>query len=223
MVDAKIPLAPLSTALDFALEHNDDQMERAAANAIVEKIHQSKQPFILVDTGASRYSIVTEVNDLVKVTGFPTATAPVGKGVVDETLRNFHGVYGTVSDHVFVDGVKNCDLVLYIGPFENNVNTYYFKTIQRLPRQSDLRKTHFRSAVPTVNTADGLYVPWDFFRESWPNLRAERCGNMSNIPGSYLTSRRFSRVYHEFSRLILFSRTHSGSESLSSLSRETSS
>ncbi|KAK2488325.1 hypothetical protein H9L39_02252 [Fusarium oxysporum f. sp. albedinis] len=38
MVDAKVPSAPLSTALDFTLEHNDDQMERAAANAIVEQI-----------------------------------------------------------------------------------------------------------------------------------------------------------------------------------------
>ncbi|RYC88418.1 hypothetical protein BFJ63_vAg8818 [Fusarium oxysporum f. sp. narcissi] len=137
MVDAKVPSAPLSTALEFALEHNDDQMERAAANAIVEKIHQSKQPFILVDTGASRYSIVTEVNDLVK------------------TLRNFHGVYGTVSDHVFVDWVKNCDLVLYIGPFENNGNTYYFKTI---PEAS--KTIRFEEDSLQIGCADGEHSRW---------------------------------------------------------------
>ncbi|EWZ86410.1 hypothetical protein FOWG_09984 [Fusarium oxysporum f. sp. lycopersici MN25] len=146
MVDAKVPSAPLSTALDFALEHNDDQMERAAANAIVEKIHQSKQPFILVDTGASRYSIVTEVNDLVKVTGFLTATTPFGKGVVDETLRNFHGVYGTV---------KNCDLVLYIKPFKNNVNTYYFKTI---PEAS--KTIRFEEDSLQIGCADGEHSRW---------------------------------------------------------------
>ncbi|RKL19491.1 hypothetical protein BFJ70_g13978 [Fusarium oxysporum] len=117
MVDAKVPSAPLSTALDFALEHNDDQMERAAANAIVEKIHQSKQPFILVDTGASRYSIVTEVNDLVKV--------------------------------------KNCDLVLYIKPFKNNVNTYYFKTI---PEAS--KTIRFEEDSLQIGCADGEHSRW---------------------------------------------------------------
>ncbi|KAL5617846.1 hypothetical protein FOVSG1_000068 [Fusarium oxysporum f. sp. vasinfectum] len=155
MVDAKVPSAPLSTALDFTLEHNDDQMERAAANAIVEKIHQSKQPFILVDAGASRYNIVTEVNDLVKVTGFPTATTPFGKGAVEETLRNFHGVYGTVGDHVFVDWVKNCDLVLYIGPFENNVNTYYFKTI---PEAS--KTIRFEEDSVQISCANGEHNRW---------------------------------------------------------------
>jgi len=155
MVDAKVPSAPLSTALDFTLEHNDDQVERAAANAIVEKIHQSKQPFILVDAGASRYSIATQVNDLVKATGFPTATTPFGKGAVDETLRNFHGVYGTVGDHVFVDWVKNCDLVLYIGPFENNVNTYYFKTI---PEAS--KTIRFEEDSVQIGCANGEHSRW---------------------------------------------------------------
>ncbi|SCO05775.1 related to pyruvate decarboxylase [Fusarium fujikuroi] len=155
MVDAKVPSALLSTPLDFKLEANDDQMERAAADAIVEKIHQSKQPFILVDAGASRYSIAAEVNHLVKATGFPTATTPFGKGAVDETLKNFHGVYGTVGDHVFVDCVKDCDLVLYIGPFENNVNTYYFKTI---PEAS--KTIRFEEDSVHIGSANGEHKRW---------------------------------------------------------------
>ncbi|KAF4971487.1 hypothetical protein FSARC_1715 [Fusarium sarcochroum] len=99
------------------------------ADVVPEKIYQSKQPFILVDVGASRYGIVTDVNNLVQATGFPMATTPFGKGAVDETVPKFHGVYGTVGDHVFTDWVKDCDLVLYIVPFDTNVNAYYYKTI----------------------------------------------------------------------------------------------
>ena len=129
MVEAKVPASALSKPLDASIDPNDADAEEAAAEAILQRIYQAKQPFILVDAGASRFSIAAETNELVKATGFPTATTPFGKGIVNETIRNFHGVYGTVGEHVFVPWVKECDLVFYIGPFENNVNTYYFKTI----------------------------------------------------------------------------------------------
>ncbi|KAM0426354.1 hypothetical protein ACHAPT_008395 [Fusarium lateritium] len=155
MVDAKVPSTPLLVPLEFALEPNDNEMEQDAAELILEKIRQSKQPFILVDAGASRYSIEAETNELVRATGFPTATTPFGKGVLDETVNNFHGVYGTVGDHVFVDWVKDCDLILYIGPFENNVNTYYFKTI---PEASKTIK--FEENSVQVGSASGEPKQW---------------------------------------------------------------
>lgn len=99
--------------------------------------------------------MVTEVNDLVKVTGFPTAMILFGKGVVDEILRNFYGVYGTVGDHVFVDWVKNCNLVLYIRPCENNVNTYYFKTIPEASKTIRFEKDSLQ-----IGCADGEHIRW---------------------------------------------------------------
>lgn len=129
MVNAKVPTALLSAPLDCTRGSNDNCMEEAAASIILGKIYQAKQPFILVDGGALRYDMAKETNELVKATGFPTSTTPFGKSIVDETVPNFHGVYGTVGDHVYVPWVRECDLILHIGPFENNVNTYYFKTI----------------------------------------------------------------------------------------------
>lgn len=129
MVEAKVPLSALSKPLDTSPSPNDADAERTAADVIIQRISQAKQPFILVDAGASRCGMAAETNALVQATGFPTATTPFGKGIVDETLPNFHGVYGTVGDHVFVPWVEECDLVFYIGPFQNNVNTYYFKTV----------------------------------------------------------------------------------------------
>ncbi|KAH7227235.1 thiamine diphosphate-binding protein [Fusarium solani] len=155
MVDIKVSSTPLLVPLNFSLEPNDSQAEHAAAEAILGKIYQAKQPFILVDAGASRFNMAAETNELVKATGFPTSTTPFGKGVVDETVHNFHGVYGTVGDHVYVDWVKECDLILYLGPFENNVNTYYFKTI---PEQS--KTVRFDEDSVQVGYAGGEPRTW---------------------------------------------------------------
>lgn len=155
MVATKVSSAPLRTRLDFSLKPNDSQVEESAVEAILEKLYQAKQPFILVDAGASRFNMVAETNELVKATGFPTSTTPFGKGVVDETVHNFHGVYGTVGEHVYVDWVKECDLILYVGPFENNVNTYYFKTI---PEQC--KTVRFDEGSVQVGYASGRPRTW---------------------------------------------------------------
>lgn len=155
MVDAKVPASSLSIPLDLSLEPNDNKAEEAAAELILQRIYQSKQPFILVDAGASRYNMAAETNELVKATGFPTATTPFGKGIVCETMSNFHGVYGTVGDHVFVPWVNECDLILYIGPFENNVNTYYFKTI---PEPS--KTITFNEDSVQIGTSAGESTQW---------------------------------------------------------------
>ncbi|CAH0055898.1 unnamed protein product [Clonostachys solani] len=155
MVDVKVSSAPLGVPLDLTMPANDAQTEHAAAEAILERIYHAKQPFILVDAGASRFGMAAETNKLIKATAFPTATTPFGKGIVDETVHNFHGVYGTVGDNLYVGWVKECDLVLYIGPFENNVNTYYFKTIPEA-----CKTVRFDEESSQVGYADGEPKRW---------------------------------------------------------------
>ncbi|KAL2414733.1 Pyruvate decarboxylase [Exophiala dermatitidis] len=128
MVTAKVATSSLLQPLNLARDPNDEETQAAAVEEILSKIYQAKQAFILVDGGASRYGISQSVNALVKATGFPTATTPYGKGIVNETLSNFHGVYSPVGKHVYVDWVKSCDLVLNFGPHGGNVNTYFFTT-----------------------------------------------------------------------------------------------
>lgn len=129
MVEENIPTATLARPLKREPPANDMGLMEQASKLLVDKIKKTKQPLILVDVGALRYNLVDEVTRLVKMTGFPTATTPFGKGIIDETLENFHGIYGSVGKETLVSYVEACDLVINIGPVHSNVNTYYFTTI----------------------------------------------------------------------------------------------
>ncbi|KAJ5190936.1 uncharacterized protein N7498_009921 [Penicillium cinerascens] len=131
MVTALVPSAALATPLDLSPPPHDQDTKRLAANHILRKIYASKQPFLLVDAGTSRYGATDEANDLARRTGFVTCTTPFGKSIINETMANFHGVYGTTGKRVFSSWVDSCDLIIYIGPRVSNINTYGFTTIPR--------------------------------------------------------------------------------------------
>ena len=93
---------------------------------------------VLRTAGRSRDYLVADhnwlplplANELVRVTGFPCSTTPFGKGIVDETIPNFHGVYaGIAGKHVYMPWARSCDLVLRLGPLNSDVNTFGFTTI----------------------------------------------------------------------------------------------
>ena len=129
MVTAKVSSALLQTPIDT--EHDSDEgFEDTEVDAILDKIYASKQPFIIVDGFASRYGIASEADELVRVTGFPTSTTPFGKGTINESYPNFHGVYaGVAGQNIYVPWFNSCDLVLRIAPLNSDVNTFGFTTI----------------------------------------------------------------------------------------------
>ena len=130
MVSAKVPASSLSHPIDLSIPPNDEGFEDAEVDLILEKIYAAKQPFIIVDGFTSRYGVSEEANELVRVTGFPTSTTPFGKGIINETLPNFHGVYaGIAGKQVYMPWAQSCDLVLRLGPLSSDVNTYGFTTI----------------------------------------------------------------------------------------------
>ncbi|CAI7632223.1 unnamed protein product [Penicillium manginii] len=129
LVDARVPVSLLERELDLMPVVNDVALQSGVCDIIVQRIMSAKQPSILVDGGTSRYGLSKLTDALVKVTSFPTMTTPFGKGIVDETLPNFHGIYATVGDHDYASYVNGCDLIINIGPVHSNVNTYYFATV----------------------------------------------------------------------------------------------
>ncbi|KJJ34385.1 putative pyruvate decarboxylase [Aspergillus flavus AF70] len=129
MVTETVPAAALSRPLDLTPPSNDPETEQEICNIIVERISNAKQPFILIDAGTSRYGLVSEADKLVRITGFPTATTPFGKGIPDETLPNFHGIYASVGEGTYLPYVESSDLIINIGPVHSNVNTSCFTTI----------------------------------------------------------------------------------------------
>ncbi|KAE8307333.1 thiamine diphosphate-binding protein [Aspergillus transmontanensis] len=129
MITEPVPAAALSRPLDLTPPSNDPTTEQEVCDIIVERISNAKQPFILIDAGTSRYRLMSEADELVKITGFPTATTPFGKGIPDETLPNFHGIYSSVGEWTYVPYVESSDLIINIGPVHSNVNTSCFTTI----------------------------------------------------------------------------------------------
>ncbi|EHY53414.1 hypothetical protein HRR83_003622 [Exophiala dermatitidis] len=131
MVKARVSAARLSTPIDISVisANNDAEAETKTADRILERIYGSKQPFIIVDGFTSRYGISDEADELVRVTGFPTSTTPFGKGIVNETYPNFHGIYaGMAGKQIYMPWARGCDVVIRLGPLPSDVNTFGFST-----------------------------------------------------------------------------------------------
>lgn len=129
MVKARVPSSALEKPIDLSIPVNDEDFEDTKVELILNKMYSSKQPFIVVDGFTSRYGISEEADELVRVTGFPTSTTPFGKGIVNETYPNFHGMYaGMAGKQVFMPWARGCDLVIKLGPLDSDVNTFGFST-----------------------------------------------------------------------------------------------
>lgn len=129
LVDEKVSTSLLERPIDLTPAPNNASLQSGVCDILVHRIKTAKQPLILVDGGTSRYGLSKQTDSLIKVTKFPTTTTPFGKGIVDETLPNFHGIYATVGSHDYTSYVNGCDLIINIGPVHSNVNTYYFATV----------------------------------------------------------------------------------------------
>ncbi|RMZ84896.1 hypothetical protein DV738_g396, partial [Chaetothyriales sp. CBS 135597] len=130
LVSAKVSASRLSVPIDTSIPVSDEGFEDAEVDLFLERIYASKQPFIIVDGCTDRYGISEEADELVRVTGFPTSTTPFGKGIVNETYPNFHGIYaGSAGKQAYMSWAQSCDLTLRIGPLDSDVNTYGFTTL----------------------------------------------------------------------------------------------
>lgn len=130
MVKARVPAAALDTPLDLSVHFTDEGFEDTEVDLILEKMYTAKQPFIIVDGFTSRYGISEEADELVRLTGFPTSTTPFGKGIINESYPNFHGIYaGAAGKPIYNPWAYGTDLVLRIGPLNSDVNTYGFSVI----------------------------------------------------------------------------------------------
>jgi pyruvate decarboxylase len=130
MVKAKVP-APV-TPIDLSIPGYDEAYENKLVASIIEKIQNSTKPLILMDGLAARFRVPEEINQFVRLTGFPTLCTPFGKGIVNENVPNYHGVYnGAIGDAIVKQQVDDADLILNFGPLHSDVNAFGFTAIPR--------------------------------------------------------------------------------------------
>lgn len=154
-VRAKVP-AP-DSPLDLSIPGYDETAEDQIVGKLISWIQRSKRPMILIDSFAARFGVKEEINELVKLTGFPTLVTPGGKGVVDENLPHFHGVHlGSAGEPAHQSWAKSRDLVLRLGPLNSETNTFGFSAIPD-PEVTIVFEKHSIQ----MPGADGISVPAD--------------------------------------------------------------
>lgn len=133
------PLNPIDLSLPN-LNGVNSPNEDHIVDTLVDRIRIAKRALILVDGLTDRFGIRGEVVELVKAVGAPTLTTPFGKSIVPEDLINYQDVYyGSAGDPDHVAWVRDCDLVLHIGPLNSDINTFGYTTT--LPRDSTITFT----------------------------------------------------------------------------------
>lgn len=106
-----VPLAKIKR------QHSDETELAAAVDAIAAKIAAAQRPLAAITTMPQRYGVTDKAVKVVSKANLPLAITPNDKGVMDESLPQYIGLYaGAASRPPAVrDIVENADLVLDIG------------------------------------------------------------------------------------------------------------
>lgn len=89
----------------------------AAVGAIVAKVAAAQRPVATVTTMTARYGVAAKAADFVQRANLPVMLTPNDKGVIDESLPQFIGMYSAASSRPAEvrDVVAQADLILDIG------------------------------------------------------------------------------------------------------------
>jgi pyruvate decarboxylase len=112
---------------------------------------------ILVDGETRALGIVPEVQNLIKVRGWPTWLTAFSWGLVDQTARNVHGIWtGMFDDEKVQTFVNDVDLILCFGPHFSTTNSY---------SQSSMPKAHQNAIYVTDTKIKVHYQDKQIFRD----------------------------------------------------------
>ncbi|CAB4257098.1 similar to Saccharomyces cerevisiae YDL080C THI3 Probable alpha-ketoisocaproate decarboxylase, may have a role in catabolism of amino acids to long-chain and complex alcohols [Maudiozyma barnettii] len=83
---------------------------------ILKRIYESKNPAIVVDACVARQGLLRETQLFCELTKFPTFVTPMAKGIINEDMQNFGGVFtGSISSPDVREIVDFADFVIVIG------------------------------------------------------------------------------------------------------------
>jgi pyruvate decarboxylase len=96
-----------------------------ALSEVFDRLYTAKRPVIFFDGECRALHISDDVQSFIKATKLPTWTTSYGRGLIDESIANFHGVYkGSFDDQSVQDFFEQADLVLIFGPHFSTTNSY---------------------------------------------------------------------------------------------------
>lgn len=130
LVQAEVDPSPLEYPLGFEEPSpNPIADEGYAVDLILGRIRAAQNPVIIVDSLAGKLQSLNTTRLFVQSSGFPCFITPMAKGIIDESLINFRGLYaGKVSEPTVFEQVQSSDLILEVGPRPTDLNSAGFKT-----------------------------------------------------------------------------------------------
>jgi pyruvate decarboxylase len=131
MADVKVSAAGLESKISLPPSSHGNHMS-GITSRIIERMHSAEKPFIFVDGESRCLDVLDELNELVETTGWPVWTSPFGKGLVDEHLESFQGIYNAdLGSESAKSYFESADLALVFGPHFSSTNTALFSTIPK--------------------------------------------------------------------------------------------
>ncbi|KAF9884844.1 Pyruvate decarboxylase 1 [Aspergillus nanangensis] len=116
----------LTGALDLSCKNNEVE-EVALVDGIVKELHQAANPVLVIGGYGIRQDMTAEILGLAELWKIPTCITPMGKGLVDETLPFFRGLYvGQCSEPSVAQIVQSADLIISIGDIQSDLSTAGF-------------------------------------------------------------------------------------------------
>ncbi|KAI9277813.1 pyruvate decarboxylase PdcB [Sporodiniella umbellata] len=113
--------------LQIKLPINPSWVQSSALKETLKAIDEAKFPIIVVDGCVARHGIQKLAQDFIKRSGFPTYVTPLGKGIVDETLSSFRGIYHKeVGFEATKEELSKADLIIELGAVKAFFNTSTF-------------------------------------------------------------------------------------------------
>ncbi|KAK4944548.1 hypothetical protein LTR10_015982 [Elasticomyces elasticus] len=117
--------AALATSLDLSYAINDKKVESQALASLQKQLDNAKRACFLLDLGAARQRLDTEIQELVSKSRIPTFVTPLAQGLVNESEPNHGGLYAGKGSHPGVqEFLESSDLVIHVGRLDTDVTTY---------------------------------------------------------------------------------------------------
>jgi indolepyruvate decarboxylase len=123
------PITSTTIPADIPLrdpQSNPENLARAIEH-IVETMSAAKKPCVIPGIVVKRIGLAHELSELLDATGLPFATPYQDKGVLDETLPGYMGVWcGQFANHEVNDFIGSCDVTLGFGSERHYFNAGFF-------------------------------------------------------------------------------------------------
>ncbi len=138
----------LETKLTKVLAPSSPASEAKALGDIVKALESAKAPIIVVDGGAARHQWTDFVDDFIEALKIPFFVSVLGKGAANEQSPYYAGPYGGVGSLPnAIKAVSEADVILWLGNYPSDFNTYAFSLNPGPNTYADHRRGMFTEHV----------------------------------------------------------------------------